>query len=55
MMKIQKNLLYTAIITTPFFMSLNITFLGGLGSQASFYPLFLGVLIFLLEVLSITE
>lgn len=43
---VQRYLLYIAIISTPFFMSLKVTAFGGLGAQASFYPLFLGVLLF---------
>lgn len=42
--KVEKNLLTVAILGVPFIVSLNVNFLGALGKNASFYPLFFGVL-----------
>ena len=42
--KAEKYLLTVAILGVPFIVSLNVNFLGGLGKNASFYPLFFGVL-----------
>ena len=43
---VQKGFLIIAILGIPFILSLGVNFFGGLGKNASFYPLFLGLLLF---------
>lgn len=45
MIQIQRYLLYIAIIAIPFLLSLRFSSFGGLGKQASFYPLLVGIVL----------
>lgn len=47
---IHEKLLIATLLLLPFVTSINVNFLGGVGREGSFYPLFLGVSIWLLTV-----
>ena len=45
LMDAKKKLLAMAILVTPFIMSIGVNFFGGLGTNGSFYPVIMGVLL----------
>ncbi len=45
-----KYLLASSLFLCPFLSSLNIDFLGGLGKEASFYPIILGVILWSIQI-----
>lgn len=47
---IHKYLLASSLFLCPFLSSLNVDFLGGLGKEASFYPIVLGVILWLIQI-----
>lgn len=45
-----KYLLASSLFLCPFLSSLNVDFLGGLGKEASFYPIILGVILWAIQI-----
>ena len=51
MRKLHLSLLATAVFLSPFITSLGVQHFGGLGKEGSFYPIAVGVFIWLIEIL----